>query len=99
MDEYNPHSEEYQAFLEKKHGSLITPDNTIEEVVKEIVGSSLVSKTRIIKGEANEVYSGKTEDGQEIIIRISRKGFAKFEREKWALDECGKTRLEFLCRR
>ena len=93
MDEYNPRSGEYQEFLDKKHGKLVTPDDIIEDAIKTIVGSSLVSKTRITKGEANEVYSGKTTDGQEIIIRISHENFAKFEREKWAIEQCIKAEV------
>ncbi len=86
----NPHSSEYQNFLDQKHASLIAPEELVLETVRDITGASLLEKSRIVKGEINEVYKGKISDGREIIIRIGRSEFVKFQRERWALAQCAR---------
>ncbi|HEY4483129.1 MAG TPA: aminoglycoside phosphotransferase family protein [Candidatus Paceibacterota bacterium] len=84
---------EYQKFLEQKHAGLNAPDELVQEVVLDIVGSPLVHKERIVKGEINEVYKGTIERGEEVIVRIGRSEFVKFQREQWALGECARIGL------
>lgn len=69
------------------HAKLVTPDETIQEIVKEGSGHSLVGKTRIVAGEVNEVYDIELENGEHIILRIARNGYPNFVQEKWAIEK------------
>lgn len=88
MEKENPQSE-YQKFITDKHERLFnTPEHIIQDVVKKVDPSEIVSRERIIKGEANEVYLVKTSSGKELIVRISHGEEPRFESEKWAIDAC-----------
>ncbi len=93
MTNQEPKPTDYKAFIEDKHRRLFhTPHEIIEAAVIKATGSPISGKDRIVKGESNEVHGVKTEDGQEIIIRISHSehGEQTFQREKWALEACAK---------
>lgn len=59
--------------------------------MKDVTASAIVSKRRIIAGEANEVYDIRTSDERDLIVRISRDREKDFEQERWAIDQCTKT--------
>ncbi len=78
---------EYQLFVKDKHERLFNaPEEIINAAIEKATGSKIISKERIIKGEANEVHSVNTEDGQRVIIRISHGDEPAFEREQWAIE-------------
>ena len=79
----------YQAFIENKHKEKFnTSIATINEIIERSVGSSILKLEKIIKGEANEVYSVTISEGKEIILRIGHGSRFYFEREKWAIETC-----------
>lgn len=76
-------------FLSQRHAEIgLTPTNIIAEVVQRGIGSPPLSSVRLPTGEANEVYSIVAQDGQGVILRISKRGEGtRFEQEKWALEQ------------
>lgn len=50
----------------------------------------MVSKLKIIAGEANEVYDLTLDDGKHVILRISTSSHPNFLQEKWALEKVKK---------
>lgn len=81
-------SVDYQKYLAKLHSQNITPDEVIINVAKEITKKAIVDKTRIVAGEANEVYDIEFSDYSHVIVRISRSKKLEFEQEKWAIEKC-----------
>jgi len=79
---------DYQKYLDDLHSQLTTPDEVIFDVVKEVLNKEVVSKTKIIAGEANEVYDAELSDNSHVIIRISRANKSEFEQERWAIEKC-----------
>ncbi len=80
-------TEDYLSFIKDKHERLFnTPDEVSAPLIKKATGSDFVSKERIIKGEANEVYSVTTSSGEEVILRICHNDSLGFEDEKWAIE-------------
>ena len=80
--------DEYEIYRKQKHEKWQTPEEIIDAAVLEAASSPLKEKTRLVKGESNEVYSAITESGQEIIIRIYHGKKGRFEKERWAFDRC-----------
>lgn len=78
----------YQKYLADLHSQLITSDEVIFDVIKNGLNKELVSKTRIVAGEANEVYLAQLSDDSEVIVRISRKEKTEFDKENWAIEKC-----------
>ncbi len=76
----------YQDYLIHKHSQFNTPEFVIDEKIKKATGSIPVSKTKLILGEVNEVYDVLTQDGQKVIVRISRSKHPRFEAEKKAIN-------------
>ena len=88
MPDPKPQKSEYQIFLDQKHEKFKTSREVIDGVVHKAVGDSIASLDRIIKGEDGEVYSVKTQNGQQIILRILRRGDDRpYERERWAIEQ------------
>lgn len=85
------HAAKHQAYLQELHRGLNTPDNVLYPIIEEATGSDVVAKDRIVKGESNEVYDVELADGIHVIVRISRKEADRFERERWALEQCSAT--------
>ncbi len=79
---------EYQAFREKKHEQFNTPQEIISDAVFKATGSQILKQERIISGETNEVYFIDTSDEKRLVIRIYHGERFKFERERWALEQC-----------
>lgn len=75
-------------FLQNKHNAFNTSAGTIALVVQKAVSSKPVSSKKIILGEENEVYDITTENGRQVILRISHSSEPRFKEEKWALDSC-----------
>src|SRR3972149_486422 len=80
---------DYKKYLVKMHGKLSTPDEVIRAVVKEGAGH-LVSKKRVIAGEASEVYDITLENKKQVVLRISRSPRPYFLQEKWAIEQVKK---------
>lgn len=80
---------EYQKYLEEVHNRSSIPEPALNMIVSNIVGSPMVEKERILKGEANEVYDVKTRAGDEVFVRIERRGLG-FLQERWAIEQCQK---------
>src|SRR3989304_9824200 len=80
---------DYKKYLVKMHGKLNTPDEVVRAVVKEGAGD-LVSKKRIIAGEASEVYNITLENKKQVVLRISRSPRPYFFQEKGAIEQVKK---------
>lgn len=63
-----------------------TPFELINTYVQKAVKSPVANANRLVIGQMNEVYNITTEDGQNIIVRISPQEDPRFEAERWALD-------------
>src|SRR4051812_42538380 len=83
----NNKKSDYDKYLASMHAKLITPDEIIKSVVKEGTGLGVISKKKLIAGEANEVYDILLENKNHVILRISRSGHPNFLQEKWALEK------------
>lgn len=79
----------YNDYLRKLHEQTFVSDESINHIVVETTGGNIVSKTRIISGEVNEVYDVVL-DNSRIIVRISPQGDEEFQREVWAQKQCKK---------
>lgn len=80
----------YQKYLASVHTKWVTPDEIIQEIVKEGTGKQLASKQRVIAGEANEVYNITLSDNKNVILRISKSAYPNFLQEKWAIEKVEK---------
>ena len=78
---------EYEKYLESIQNNIVTPDDVIQSVVKEAIGTDIFKKYRIIAGEVNEVYRIVLVNNQELILRISRTPYPNFQQEKWAIEQ------------
>ena len=83
----NSHMNEYIKALQEK---MTTPDNVIESVIRDNLKTTIEAKQRIFAGEDNEVYDAILGNGENVIIRISRKGVVEFRKEAWAMEQCKK---------
>ena len=79
---------DYEIFREEKHESLNAPHAVIVDAAEKATGASVSSEKRIIAGETNEVHEITTDDGGEVIVRIYHGEKPKFERERWAIEQC-----------
>ena len=79
---------EYKKYLEQIHSKLEAPDSIIKEITEEATGGEVISKRKIIAGEANEVYDLTLLGDAHVIARISRKDDEEFEREQWCIEKC-----------
>lgn len=81
-------SDEYKQYLKTIAERNTTASETVDGFVSEAVGEIPAAKTRVIAGEANEVYDVETVGGEKIVVRIDRSGNSRFEAERWAIDQC-----------
>ncbi|MCL5970709.1 MAG: phosphotransferase, partial [Patescibacteria group bacterium] len=81
---------DYENYLLDVHAKVITPDEIVNQVVKEATGFDVFLKKRIISGEVNEVYTIESSDRSQIVVRISRGEKPNFAQEKWVINECRK---------
>jgi len=70
---------------EELHSQWTTPDEIITHFVRSASGSAVATRSRIIGGEGNEVWSITTRSGDDLIVRISRS--ATFAAELWATEQ------------
>ena len=76
----------YEKHLANLHAKINTPDEVINNAVREAVGVFPALKIKILKGEANEVYEVKTSKG-DFFVRISRSEKPDYLQEKWAIEQ------------
>lgn len=81
-------TESYQQHLAELHAKQTVPAEMLNEILAEISSEPVISKQRIIGGEANEVYDISFAGGEQVIVRISRDAAKHFEQERWAIREC-----------
>lgn len=72
------------------HTKWVTPDEVIQEIVKEGTGKQLASKQRVIAGEANEVYDITLNNNKSVVLRIAKSAYPNFLQEKWAIEKVAK---------
>lgn len=80
-------TDSYQKYLASVHTKWVTPDEIIQEIVKEGTGKQIAFKQRIIAGEANEVYNITLGNNKNVILRISKSAYPNFLQEKWAIEK------------
>ena len=80
--------EEYQNYLKLIANRSTTPPELVDSFVKEAAVGLPNVKSRIMAGEANEVYAVETSGGEKLVVRISRGKTPQFDQEKWAIDQC-----------
>lgn len=80
----------YQEYLEKKHSQFNTNRALIDSLVNEAAGSPIMSIKKLMEGEVNEVYDVVTNSKQRVIVRISRRKYPSFEKEKRIIEEVRK---------
>lgn len=81
---------DYDTYLYSVHAKLVTPDEIIQEVVKEGTAHDVFDKKRIIAGEVNEVYDITLTNNNHVILRISRSDYPDFIQEQWAIEKVKK---------
>lgn len=86
----NKNNDRYQKYLVSIHAKFVTPDDVIQKIVKEGTGHNLLTKTRIVAGEVNEVYDIELENSKHVILRIAKNGHPNFLQEKWAIEKVQK---------
>jgi aminoglycoside phosphotransferase (APT) family kinase protein len=71
-----------------KRESWNTPVAIIEEALKKVTDEVISEVSKIdSKGETNEVFGARTENGTEYIIRIFHGERSRFEKERWAIEQ------------
>ena len=80
----------YKDYIARIQALWQTPREVINQFVIETVEAKPIEYTRIMAGEANEVYSVRLDNNTDIIVRISRDGDRTFTKEKWAMQQCEK---------
>ena len=81
-------SDPYQDYLKAFHAGLQLADGPLERALRAVSSAPVTSRTRIVAGEANEVYDVAFADGLDVIVRISRDRHKHFEQERWAIRQC-----------
>lgn len=81
------HGDAIRKRLLKRAEARTTPQDMVSEIIKITTGSKITELTRVIRGDANEVYDIRTSDGQAIILRIGHKGKQTFQTEAIAIEQ------------
>jgi aminoglycoside phosphotransferase (APT) family kinase protein len=84
----DPMTNDYDQHLAALHGRFGTSDALIAAAAHAVTPSPIAAKTRIVHGEANEVYALAFESGLEVIVRIARQVEGVFDKERWAIERC-----------
>jgi aminoglycoside phosphotransferase (APT) family kinase protein len=82
-------TEGYTKHLTNLHAKQTIPAEILNDILREVSPEPVLSKQRLIAGEANEVYDVSFADGLRVIARISRDDDKNFAQEQWAIRECG----------
>lgn len=81
-------ADDYARHLADLHARFTAPAVLVVDAARTITPSPIATKTRIVHGEANEVYALTFESGRELILRIARRAAGKFDKEAWAIGRC-----------
>lgn len=81
---------DYAEYLTSLHAKLTTPDETTNSVVFEATKKEVKNKSKIIAGEASEVYNIELINDSHVILRIARGGKEQYAQESWAIKEAKK---------
>lgn len=81
-----PSDDSFDDWLQTRHSKMATPVELIDSFVQKAVRSPITRAHRLVIGQMNEVYDVTTQDGQNLIVRISPQKDPRFEAEHWALD-------------
>lgn len=81
-------ADEYARHLAVLHAGFEAPAELIAAAAREVTASPVLTRERIVHGEANEVYRIAFESGLEVILRIARRAAGLFEKEAWAIGRC-----------
>lgn len=81
---------EYEKYMEEAHNRISLPDEILAKAVEDAVGSPIVKRSKILKGEANQVFDVTVKNGHKVIVRVSKSDSRQFLQEKWAIEECEK---------
>jgi aminoglycoside phosphotransferase (APT) family kinase protein len=77
--------------LVRRHQTIKTDDKIITRIIKKATGSEIASSKRLVIGEFNEIYDIKTQNNQNIVLRIARKeNPLHFRFEQWVLNKAHK---------
>src|SRR2546425_9187879 len=79
---------DYERFLEQKWAGIAVPTTVLERAVRRATDSGIARIERWVRSYNNEVYSVDTESGDQVVIRIARRGHDHFGQEAWALRRC-----------
>jgi aminoglycoside phosphotransferase (APT) family kinase protein len=69
-----------------RHEGFATPSEAIFDLVRKTTGTQPLRRTKIVKGNANEVYRVETRQEQKFIVRVRHFGEVAFASEAWAMD-------------
>ncbi|MFH1430811.1 MAG: aminoglycoside phosphotransferase family protein [Candidatus Uhrbacteria bacterium] len=61
--------------------------DVVRDVVKEASGRDAKGINKIEEGFENEVYIVSTESGEDVVVRVRRKGDTEFRQESWAIEK------------
>jgi aminoglycoside phosphotransferase (APT) family kinase protein len=67
-----------------------SPEVLIDTIIEKAVGSPVAGKAKITKGITNQVSAVTLANGDEVIVRTSRKEKSRFGTERWAIEQCAK---------
>jgi len=83
-------SDDYQAYLEKRHARFQTPEEVVLAMASRATGRQAVALDKIVRGNDNEVYIVSAEGGDQCVVRICRGGEVRPQAEAWAMQQCAK---------
>lgn len=70
------------------HEGWVTPLSVVSATIGDVANAAVLDISRIVAGEANEVYDVTLEGAPSLIVRISHRGHDAHDREAWVLDQC-----------
>jgi aminoglycoside phosphotransferase (APT) family kinase protein len=64
-----------------------TPQDIVTNIIRSSIGQDIERVERIVRGESNEVYGIRTQQKNDVILRIGHWDKRTFEREQWAVEQ------------
>jgi len=83
-------SDDYAEYLKRKHAAFQTPEEVVLEIVARATGEKPVSRTKLMRGNDNEVYVVATASGTAYVMRIQRAGEIELQAEAALIEEARK---------
>jgi Ser/Thr protein kinase RdoA (MazF antagonist) len=74
-----------ETFHQQRLATYKTSKQDLASIIKTVMNDEIAEVSPVKQGYANEVYSIKTKEGQDIIVRIQQQGVTGFEQEAWAM--------------